>query len=512
MANDLQQVQQALQAGDKQQALQLLMPMLDSTNADAWALAATLFDDPKMMLGAVKNALAIDPQHAQANALMGQMRQMFGDQLAQMEQDMQQNAAGMGQMAADMGFGAQTQAAASSTGASAWDRPYDEASAEAFEAQAEQTRAASDDEESDLYGNVQPTGNTGAGTYQMLWNCAVCGTEKLLGVTHRFCPNCGTQQDPDWRYFPAEDEYVRVENHVFVGKDLTCSVCGTLNAADANFCENCGSTLEDAEPASSLGEQRMASGRAFPSSGSRDEVAEQWQRQMNAIDEKAKGGGIPMRTVVILGLVALVAVGAFIAVFWTQEARVTATAHSWERTIVVDEYRFFTTQNWDDMRPAGDQVTRGTCVERQRGSRQVPDGQECETVRVDNGDGTFSTRQECRTVYRSEPVYDDWCTYSGYRWEFDRNVTTSGNSVSDTPTWGDPNLNCANQRSTGCEREARREEQYIVQFTSNSGDNSYDCAFEQPAWRDVALNSEWRVQVRVIDPNAALCDTLVPMN
>ena len=45
-------------------------------------------------------------------------------------------------------------------------------------------------------------GSVTARAYQMLWDCRFCGTERLLGITHRLltagCP------DPAWRYFPAE--------------------------------------------------------------------------------------------------------------------------------------------------------------------------------------------------------------------------------------------------------------------------------------------------------------------
>jgi len=53
----------------------------------------------------------------------------------------------------------------------------------------------------------------------MLWDCEFCGTKKLLGKTHRFCPNCGAQQDPKARYFPSDEEKVAVKDHVYVGVD-----------------------------------------------------------------------------------------------------------------------------------------------------------------------------------------------------------------------------------------------------------------------------------------------------
>ena len=58
------------------------------------------------------------------------------------------------------------------------------------------------------------------GRFEMLWDCPNCGTDKLLGLTHRHCPNCGAAQDPSKRYFPADDQKVAVENHPYQGAEL----------------------------------------------------------------------------------------------------------------------------------------------------------------------------------------------------------------------------------------------------------------------------------------------------
>ena len=34
--------------------------------------------------------------------------------------------------------------------------------------------------------------------YEMLWDCAFCGTQKLLGLQHRHCPSCGAE-DLRWK-------------------------------------------------------------------------------------------------------------------------------------------------------------------------------------------------------------------------------------------------------------------------------------------------------------------------
>jgi hypothetical protein len=67
--------------------------------------------------------------------------------------------------------------------------------------------------------------------YEMLWDCKFCGTKKLLGKTHRFCPN--RRPAPIRRYFPA-DRKVVVQDRVFVGADKSAPPA-SLSAASAEF-------------------------------------------------------------------------------------------------------------------------------------------------------------------------------------------------------------------------------------------------------------------------------------
>ena len=81
-------------------------------------------------------------------------------------------------------------------------------------------------------------------TYEMLWSCEYCGAKKLLGKTHRHCPECGAAQDPARRYFPSEEEKVAVEDHVFVGADVHCPACKAPMSKAAKHCAECGAPLE----------------------------------------------------------------------------------------------------------------------------------------------------------------------------------------------------------------------------------------------------------------------------
>jgi ribosomal protein L40E len=353
-----------------------------------------------------------------------------------------------------------------------------------------------------------------AKTYEMLWDCQFCGTKKLLGKTHRFCPNCGAPQNPDARYFPSDEEKVAVEDHVFVGRDKICPSCNELNAGNAEFCQQCGAPMSEAQQANLVGQQVRGVNETFEAMASRDVTKEKYDAEMQRVGVKPKNDQKSnMKWIIgILALVVVVIGGIIFLLNWTEEASVYVAGHNWERNIVVEEYQNVTVQSWRDSRPAGYNmsIAFGSCTERQRGSRQVPDGQDCRTVRVDNGDGTFSQRQECTTRYRSEPIYADWCTWRGQNWVFDYDAPSSGDSLSDTPYWEDVSLNCADTRNVGCERIARQEQTYNVVFQGDG--TQYVCAYDQDVWDDFAIESYWVLDVRVVDNNAADCASARPAN
>ncbi len=344
-------------------------------------------------------------------------------------------------------------------------------------------------------------------TYEMLWDCKYCGTEKLLGKTHRFCPNCGAAQDPDARYFPSDDEKVAVEDHILVGKDKICASCDTLNSGDSQFCQQCGAPLDTAKEAGTLGDQVRDQSGKFESSGSRDLEKEEFDSEMQRVGVQASpqalnAGGSKRTLYIIGGVVALIVVAILVAVLWRRETSAYVTGHSWERAINIEQLAPRSESAWCDSMPAGAySITRR---EEQRSSRSVPDGEQCSMRRVDNGDGTFSEREECRTIYREEPIYDTRCYFTVDRWGFERTAAITGESLSEEPTWPRTNItrtgNCV-----GCERESGRTENYYVHF--RTGENTYTCAVDQSMWQSMTIESTWTFNVGVVT-NQPDCSSL----
>ena len=152
-----------------------------------------------------------------------------------------------------------------------------------------------------------------------------------------------------------------------------------------------------------------------------------------------------------------------------------------------------------------------SCSQRQRSTRQVEDGQTCSTRRIDQGDGTFREEQVCQPKYRDEPVYDQWCSYSVDRWQYERSATANGDSISPAPNWPDYQLNCDGQSSIGCERVPGdgQVETYLVHFKGD-GDSTYECSYPQDQWQSIADESVWTLKVGVVVSSSVDCSSLAP--
>ena len=324
---------------------------------------------------------------------------------------------------------------------------------------------------------------SGEGVYEMFWDCPFCGAEKLLGVTHRHCPNCGASQDPDYRYFPKPGEEVALKDHRFVGVDRICPACKGLNSANANFCGSCGADLSDA----GLAARRKDQVAGEFDDKKRDVAAEKYQADLKLAQERSMFSGaenqkallgLTKRQLTIWGgglalvLIALCAAIYFL-IFYTQEETVTVAGHSWERIVKIEEFRAVSERrDCSDMPNAAYSVNRST----EQRSRQVADGQECHQEcrnrRVDQGDGSFRSEQVCEQVcepkYRTEYYDVQVCSYTVDMWVAQREVNAEGSDLN--PIW--PNFILAEgsgRRNLGAERSGERVEKYILKLERENG-------------------------------------------
>lgn len=338
-------------------------------------------------------------------------------------------------------------------------------------------------------------------TYEMFWDCRSCGSTKLLGRTHRHCPNCGQVQDPAWRYFPSEDEKIAVEDHVFVGVDWVCERCDTPNAASAAFCVNCGDARDGVEKDVTLQEAVLAGAQK----GEREipKRTSGFARPEEPSEPEAPSQSLIVRILVLaflIGIPALVLLLA-LAFCWTRDTEVRVTGHSWERTVGIERLEATSSSDWCDRMPRDAySVSRS---QRKRDTRKIRDGETCRTVNRDNGDGTFSTRQSCSPTYRYEDVYDAWCSYSVDRWRKARSAVASGKGLSPAPTWPDVRVDGCSRR--GCTRRGARRGSYFVHLVDGDGEK-VDCDLDEGAWSRMTVGSRWKAQKRVLLDNVVCRD------
>ena len=350
-----------------------------------------------------------------------------------------------------------------------------------------------------------------AGTYEMLWDCRFCGTEKLLGVTHRHCPNCGATQDPEWRYYPSDEDKIAVEDHVYVGTDIECPACSSLLAGNVEFCPKCGSPQTDAARAKVQAAQQVGEGQKF----GEEDLETRQEIEFDAMTgreslaseglKKDEDGGFKLGNLIIIAVIVAVVGGIIFALTSTQDASAYVTDFRWERQISIEEMRAVSGSSDCGREPQG-----AYNIDRRReqvDTRRVADGESCERRRVDQGDGTFREERVCETIYREEPVMGDVCYYKVNRWQNARSVNSQGDK--DTAlVWPELNLsrtgNCV-----GCEREGNRSESFILVLRGDD-DATYECPVDKSLWESTTIESTFTLQISTVG-GGPRCNTLEPV-
>jgi hypothetical protein len=329
------------------------------------------------------------------------------------------------------------------------------------------------------------TKGSGEKTYQMAWDCEFCGTKGLLGLDHRHCPACGSAQDETRRYFPSDEDKVAVEDHVFSGADKDCQACSSPNAAAAKHCVNCGCPMDDAGEVSKVVEEP-------------EEPAEPKKKRRRRKAPDDDGGGMGKKAGVgiagvlgCLGLLFLIFI--LVVIFWKKPVSIEAVGHVWDRTVQIEQFGPKSEDKWCDQMPSDAySISRREEV---REHDKVPDGQDCTTKRRDNGDGTYTEYQDCKTRYKDVPVYANKCRYTVDRWQSNRKVAAGGD-LSEARRWPEVTLTRTGT-CKGCEREGRKSQTYTVRYKDPEG-NVFTCDWPEARWAAVGVGSRWSGKVGVI--------------
>jgi len=300
------------------------------------------------------------------------------------------------------------------------------------------------------------------GFYEMLWDCDHCETRGLLAKSQRYCAGCGAPQNPDKRYFPADGQAQLAAGHIYAGADRTCPACSAPQSARAKNCTHCGSVLDGAAEV-----RGVVDGAAPVAQAPRGKRRRVWP--------------------IVLGVLVVLGVGIWLRCVRSQQAQVTVTGHTWQRSIAVEEFNERQEEAWRTEIPVG--ASLPVCRDRERSTRQIEDGEDCKIERRDKKDGTFEQVKKCKPKYRSEPVMDSWCRFTVRRWKQIDEIRAAGAGLS--PAWPSGLPPADAPATLGTRRQGKQAETLTLEF----GDHG-SCDVGEPVWRKYTDGHELQVQVR----------------
>lgn len=345
-----------------------------------------------------------------------------------------------------------------------------------------------------------------------LWDCKVCIQRAISGKEDK-CPNCNSTRPEGVQFYmgenpetaPAIADPVELERAT-AGADWYCLACEQANSNRDSVCSECGAARDAESPVQAV--KHYGSAADVPRSGDLDAKPEAPQTGDNityASTSTGVTGLLNPSMVKGLGIAIFVAILAFVGYMFldTKEVDAVVTAHSWERSIDIEEYRLVEEGGWSV--PTGG--TETTHYQKQSGSRQVLDHYEtkyrteCQQVQTgsrqecsysDNGNGSFS--RDCRSVpqyssqceqvsyqdpvYRQEPIYDTWYEYTIWKWVVVDTKHTSGENHD--AAW--PIIELVDGQ-----REGNKSESYKLTVRTSDGDE-HELEFDFDDWQGFNLD------------------------
>ena len=294
----------------------------------------------------------------------------------------------------------------------------------------------------------------------LFWDCPYCGHKHIPGPT-RPCPGCFWWRDRTIDFYEAPDSVVLSPAEVarYAGPDWICKACGAANPEtgaprEQLVCGNCharqvdldgGRTPLETLPTGVAVERRLS----MVSSGS--PITGGYVRTISYTDRRILGA---VYTLAALGLFGLGILGLNGLSTWVYRPRPVAAQvlrRHWRVEVPIEERRPVSEGGWT--LPAGAYNVRTET--RQQSTRRVQVGTKTETVKVpyeekvgtrtecttvSRGDGTgervcseepiYETRYRTETeevpIYREEPVYATWYSYTIDRWQPLRTAVVEG--------------------------------------------------------------------------------------
>lgn len=346
------------------------------------------------------------------------------------------------------------------------------------------------------------------GYVDLEWTCPRCGNRNL-GVNKK-CSSCGAAQPQDVQFEVGAASSTLIEDEAKIqqaksGPDIHCPYCGARNVAGAPRCKVCGGGLEggqarqvgqvvgalptgSAEPVKCLtcGAMNAASATRCESCGALLPKP-QAPPPPPAAKPAQPAGRLPIGLIAVAGIV-LVAACIIVAVLMGRgggpaeqvSGRVSDTA--WKRVILVQALLPVQRQDWRPNIP-GD-ANLGNCQERLYETLDEPapgSVEVCGTPYIeDTGTGVGEVVQDCQYE-----VYEEYCDYTALGWQAIAPIVLSGEGLD--PVW-------PGQRLNDQQREAGREEEYVVTFQTEAGPVDFTVSSLQQ-FQQFTQGSQWTLEL-----------------
>jgi ribosomal protein L40E len=242
---------------------------------------------------------------------------------------------------------------------------------------------------------------------------------------------------------------------------VKCATCGALNAASATRCESCGALLPKPQ--------------AAPPPAAAKPVK--------------PAGRIPIGLIAVVGILLVVACIAIALLSGgdrgggvTQQVSGQVSDAAWKRVILVQALLPVQRQGWEPEVPSG--ATVGDCQERLYRTLDEPAAGSVEVCGtpyvVDTGTGVGEVVQDCQ--YQ---VFENYCTYTVMGWQAIAPIVLAGEGL---------NAAWPSQRLSDQQREAGREEEYVVTFQTEEGPVRFAVpSLEQ--FRQFTQGSRWNLEI-----------------
>jgi hypothetical protein len=347
------------------------------------------------------------------------------------------------------------------------------------------------------------------GYVDLEWTCPRCGNRNL-GVNKK-CSSCGAAQPQDVQFDVGAASSTLIEDEAKIqqaksGPDIHCPYCGARNVAGAQRCKVCGGGLEggqarqvgqvvgalptgSAEPVKcpTCGALNAASATRCESCGAL--LPKPQAPPPPAVVTPAKPAGrIPIALIAVVGIVLVVACIAIALLSGgdrggaTQQVTAQVSDTAWKRAILVQALLPVQRQGWEPEIPSG--ATVGNCEERLYRTLDEPapgSVEVCGTPYVqDTGTGMGEVVQDCQ--YQ---VFEDYCDYTVLGWQAIAPIVLAGEGLN--PAW-------PSQRLNDQQREAGREEEYVVTFQTEDGPVRFTVpSLEQ--FQQFTQGSRWTLEI-----------------